>query len=80
MAILYLINGTLMVFYFPPQLVGFIKTQHITGLVEIVIASRVLLLSVLTLVHCYFWKNFELQFAEDNIALTTSLMSKRILF
>jgi hypothetical protein len=44
------------------------------------VALRGLLLSVLTIVHVYYWKNFDFQYMEDRQALTTSLMSRSSLF
>lgn len=41
-----------------------------------IVGSRLLLLTVLVAIHLYWIKNFDLQFNEDNNALTTSLMSK----
>lgn len=45
-------------------------------LVGLILGSRVLLLSILSAIHLYCFKNFDLQFTDDNQALTTSLMSR----
>ena len=76
MSVLFMVNATLIVFYFPKELVNFLIMKKLTFLVELIVGLRALILVCLTMIHIYCLKNFDLQFTEDCQALTTSLMSK----